>query len=93
MLSAVQLCLSAETSGSRGGAPALGSFGRSQYTVIHASLTARDFILAYCYPLGPVTCIFPNLSQFFPVLAVTNTGSCVGPQNKIGHPVGCRFPC
>ena len=34
-----------------------------------------------------------NLSQFFPVLAVANTGSCVGPQNKIGHPVGCRFPC
>ena len=20
-------------------------------------------------------------------------GSCVGPQNKIGHPAGCRFPC
>ena len=36
---------------------------------------------------------FQNLSQFFPVLAVANTGSCVGPQNKIGHPVGCRFPC
>ena len=36
---------------------------------------------------------FQNLSQFFPVLAVANTRSCVGPQNKIGHPVGCRFPC
>ena len=36
---------------------------------------------------------FQNLSHFFPVLAVANTGSCVGPQNKIGHPVGCRFPC
>ena len=36
---------------------------------------------------------FQNLSQFFPVLAVANTGSCVGPQNKRGHPVGCRFPC
>ena len=36
---------------------------------------------------------FQNPSQFFPVLAVANTGSCVGPQNKIGHPVGCRFPC
>ena len=30
---------------------------------------------------------------FFSVLAVANTGSCVGPQNNIGHPVGCRFPC
>ena len=36
---------------------------------------------------------FQILSQFFPVLAVANSGSCVGPQNKIGHPVGCRFPC
>ena len=36
---------------------------------------------------------FQNLSRFFPVLAVANTGSCVGPQNKIGHPAGCRFPC
>ena len=36
---------------------------------------------------------FQNLSQFFTVLAVANTGSCVGPQNKIGHPVWCRFPC
>ena len=35
---------------------------------------------------------FQNLSQFFPVLAVANTGSCIGPQNKIGHPVGCKFP-
>ena len=34
---------------------------------------------------------FQNLSRFFPVFAVANTGSCVGPQNKIGHPVGCRF--
>ena len=36
---------------------------------------------------------FQNLSQFFPVLAVANTGSSVGPKNKIGHPVECRFPC
>ena len=36
---------------------------------------------------------FQNLSQFFPVLAVATTRSCVCPQNKIGHPAGCRFPC
>ena len=36
---------------------------------------------------------FQNLSHFFPVLAVDNTRSSVGPQNKIGHPAGCRFPC
>ena len=26
-----------------------------------------------------------NVSRVFPVLAVANAGSCVGPQNKIGH--------
>ena len=36
--------------------------------------------------------IFQNLSRFFPVLAVANAGSCVGPETKIGHPAGCRFP-
>ena len=29
---------------------------------------------------------FQNLARFFHVLVVANTGSCVGPQNKIGHP-------
>ena len=29
---------------------------------------------------------FQNLSRFFPLLALANTGSCVGPQNTIGHP-------
>ena len=68
--------------------------GVGQYKAIHATLTARNFFFAYFYPSGPFTCIFfQNLSQFCPVLAVANTGSCVGPQNKIGHPVGCRFPC
>ena len=36
---------------------------------------------------------FQNLFRFFPVLALPNTGSCVGPQNKIGQPAWCRFPC
>ena len=68
--------------------------GVGQYIAIHVTLTARNFFLAYFYPSGPFTCIFfQNLSHFFPVLAVANTGSCVGPQNKIGHPVECRFPC
>ena len=68
--------------------------GVGQYMAIHATLTARDFFLAYFYPSGPFTCIlFQNLSRFFAVLTVTNTGSCAGSQNKIGHPAGCRFPC
>ena len=36
---------------------------------------------------------FKALSRLFPGLAMANTGSCVGLQNKIGHPAGCRFPC
>ena len=53
--------------------------GVGQYIAMHATLTARYFF----------TCIFfPNLSRVFPVLAVANTGSYVGPQNKIGHPAG-----
>ena len=35
---------------------------------------------------------FQDVSRFFSVLAVADTSSCVGPQNKIGHPAGCRFP-
>ena len=31
--------------------------------------------------------------DFFHVLAVANAGSCVVPQNRIGHPAGCRFLC
>ena len=66
--------------------------GVSQYIAIHATLTARDCFLAYFFRSIHLH-FFQNLSQFFPVLAVANTGSCVGPQNKIGHSVECRFPC
>ena len=58
----------------------------------------------YAYCQGFLPCLFlpfwsihlhfsKNLFPFFPVLPVANTGSCVGPQDKIGHPAGCRFPC
>ena len=67
--------------------------GVGQYIAIHATHTARDFFLTYFYPSGPFNCIFSNLSRFFPVFAVADTGSCVGLQNKIGQPAGCRFPC
>ena len=67
--------------------------GVGQYVAIHATLTARDFFLASFYPFSTFTCIIPKpLPICFPVLAVANAGSCVGPQNKIGHPAGCRFP-
>ena len=55
---------------------------------MHATPTARDFFCPNFYPSGPFACIFfqKPIPSFFPVLAVTNTGCCVGPQNKIGHP-------
>ena len=68
--------------------------GVGLYIAIHAALTARDFFLAYFYTSGPFTCIFFQTSpDFFPVLAVADTGSCVGPQNKTAPPAGYRFPC
>ena len=66
--------------------------GVGQYIAIHTTLTAKDFFPAYFYPSSPFICIFSKTSpDFFPVLALPSTGSCVGPQNKIGHPAGCRF--
>ena len=67
--------------------------GVGQHIAIHATLTDRDFFLTYFYVSGPFTCTFSKASPDFPVLAVTNTGSCVGSQNKIGHPAGGRCPC
>ena len=67
--------------------------GVGQYIAIHATLTARDFFLAYFYISGPCTCIFSKTSRFFLCWLWLTHGSCVGLQNKIGHPVGCRFPC
>ena len=68
--------------------------GVGQYTAIHATLTARDFFLAYFYTSGPLNCIFSKTSPNFSLCWLWLThASCVGPQNKIGHPAGCRFPC
>ena len=64
-----------------------------QYIAIHASLPARNFFPAYFYPSSPFTCIFSKTSPDFSLCWLWLThGSCVGPQNKIGHPAGCRFP-
>ena len=43
--------------------------GVGQYIAIHATLTARDFFLAYFYPSSLFTCIFSKTSRDF---------SCVG---------------
>ena len=47
--------------------------GVGQHIAIHATLTARDFFLAYFYSSGPFTRIFPKPLPIFPVLAVANT--------------------
>ena len=39
--------------------------GAGQYIVIYATLTARDFFLAYFYPSDPFTCIFPKPLPIF----------------------------
>ena len=45
-----------------------------KYIAIDATLTARDFSLAYFYISGPFTCIFPKPLPIFLVLAaVVNT--------------------
>ena len=36
-----------------------------QYIAMHATLTARDFFLAYFNPFRPPTCIFPKLLPSF----------------------------
>ena len=75
-------------------------FKRSPFKVWSRSVYSHT-CYAYCQEFLPRLFLplrsihlhfFQNLSQFFPVLAVANIGSCVGPQNKTGHPVGCRFP-
>ena len=43
--------------------------GVDQYIAIHATLTAKDFFLAYFYTSGPFTCTFSKTSPNF---------SCVG---------------
>ena len=56
--------------------------GVGQYTAIHATLTAKDFFLISTFPVHSAAFFPQNLSRFFPVLAVVNTGCCVGPQTK-----------
>ena len=69
------------------------AWSRSVYG--HACYTyCQGFLPCLFLPFWSIPCIFfQNLSRFFPALAVANNGSYVDPQNKIGHPAGCRFPC
>ena len=72
--------------------------------VLTPTTTAVSAIACYAYCQGFLPCLFlpfrsihlhffQNLSRFFPCWLWLTHGSCVGPQNTIGHPAGGRFPC
>ena len=67
----------------------------SQLIYSHTCYTyCQDFLPCLFLPFESIHLhFFQNFSQFFPVLAVANTGSCVGLQNKIGHFAVSKFPC
>ena len=52
----------------------------------HATLTARNFFLISTFPVHSSAFFSKTSPGFFLSLAVANTGSYVGPQNKIGPP-------
>ena len=69
--------------------------GVDQYIAIHATLTARDFFLSCLFlHFRSIHLHFCKTSPDFSLCWLWLThSSCVGPQNKTGHPAGCRFPC
>ena len=60
--------------------------GVGQCIALYATLTARD-------SSSLISTLPVHSPAFFRKTAASNTASCVGPQNKIGHRAGCRFPC
>ena len=58
------------------------------------NINCQGFLPCLFLPFRPFTCIFFQTSpEFFLCKLWLTRGSCVGPQNKIGHLAGCRFPC
>ena len=56
--------------------------------ILFVTITYQVFDYALLISTLPVhsPALFPESLPISPVLAVANTGSCVGPQNKIGYP-------
>ena len=68
--------------------------GVGQHIAVHATLPATDFLPCLFLPFRSIHLHFvQNLSWFFLCWLWLTHGSCVGPQNKIDHPAGSRFPC
>ena len=69
------------------------AWGRSVYSHTCKRLLPDIFSLPICTLPVHSPAFFQSLSRFFVCWLCLTHGSCVGPQNKIGHPAGCRFPC
>ena len=70
------------------------AWGKSVYSHTCYAYYQGLIFLAYYYTSGPFTRIFPqNLFRFFLCWLLLTHGSCVGPQNKKGHPAVCGFTC
>ena len=52
-----------------------------------------SFLLICTLPVHSPAFFSRTSPDFFLCWLWLTHGSCVGPQNKIGHPAGCRFPC
>ena len=66
--------------------------GVGQYIAIRTTLTVRDFFLISPSSVHS-SAFFPDLFRYLLCWLWLTHGSCVGLQNKIGQPAGCRFPC
>ena len=63
------------------------AWSKSVYS--HTCYAYCQGFLSYFYTSGPFTCIFSKTSPDFSLCWLWLLhGSCVGPQNKIGHPAG-----
>ena len=73
---------------------------RSPFTAWSRSVYSHT---CYAYCQGFLSCLFLHVRSIHLHFSKTSPdfslcwlwlthGSCVGPQNKIGHPAGCRFP-
>ena len=76
-------------------------FKRSPFKVWSGSVcshtyyaTCWGFLPCLFLPLRSIRLLFfSKLSRFLLCRLWLTHGSCAGPQNKIGHSAGCRFPC
>ena len=69
------------------------AWSRSEYSHTCYAYCQGFFPFLFLYFRSIHLHFFQNLFRFFLYWLWLTHGSCVGPQNKIGHPAGDRFPC